>query len=50
VVLKDRSVDQSTVRNCASSPDKIFDVENASGLTAAFENIGGSISRLRTSR
>lgn len=50
VVLRDRSVDQSTVRNCASSPDKIFDVENAAGLTAAFENIGGSISRLRISR
>lgn len=49
VILKDRTVDQSTVRNCASSPDKIFDVENASGLTEAFENIGGSISHLRLS-
>ncbi|WP_306049877.1 pilus assembly protein TadG-related protein [Oceaniradius stylonematis] len=50
VVLRDRSVDQSTVRNCASSPDKVFDVENASGLTAAFQNIGGSIQQLRLSR
>ncbi len=46
VVLKDSSVDQSTVRNCASSPDKIFDVENSAGLIAAFRNIGGSIRKL----
>ncbi len=50
VVLRDRSVDQSTVRNCASSSDKVFDVENASGLSAAFQNIGGSVQRLRLSR
>lgn len=50
VVLRDDTVDQSTVRSCASSPDKVFDVENASGLMAAFETIGGSIQRLRLSR
>lgn len=46
VVLKDPNVDQSTVRNCASSPDKVFDVENSAGLIAAFRNIGGSIRKL----
>lgn len=46
VVLKDKTVDQNTVRNCASSSDKVFDVENSSGLVAAFRNIGGSIRKL----
>lgn len=46
VVLDDPTVDQTTVRNCASSQDKIFDVTDSSGLVAAFQKIGGSLQKL----
>jgi Flp pilus assembly protein TadG len=50
VVLVDTTVDQSTVRGCASSADKTFDVTSSSGLTAAFAAIAGSIDNLRISK
>lgn len=38
------------LRNCASSPDRFFDVQNVSNLGVAFDAIAGSISNLRISR
>ncbi|WP_165842815.1 TadE/TadG family type IV pilus assembly protein [Phenylobacterium deserti] len=38
------------LQNCASSPDKFYDVQNASGLGAAFDQIAASIQNLRISK
>jgi len=38
------------LQNCASSPDKFYDVQNASGLGAAFDQIAASIQNLRLSK
>ena len=50
VVIDDPTVDQSTIKNCASSSDKLFDVSDSSGLDAAFSNIAGSIQNLRIAK
>jgi Flp pilus assembly protein TadG len=38
------------LQNCASSPSKFYDVQNASDLNAVFDAIAGSIENLRISR
>jgi Flp pilus assembly protein TadG len=50
VVIDDPTVDQSTIKNCASDSDKLFDVSDSSGLDAAFSNIAGSIQNLRIAK
>lgn len=42
--------DDTAIRNCASSPDKFFDVSNSAKLAAVFNRIAGDIQRLRVSR
>jgi len=37
------------LRNCASSPDKFYDVQSASQLNSVFNAIAGSIQNLRIS-
>ena len=37
----------SLLQNCASTPDKFYDVQNVSTLGAAFDAIAGSIDNLR---
>jgi Flp pilus assembly protein TadG len=37
----------SLLRNCADTPDKFYDVQSASNLTAVFSAIAGSIQKLR---
>ena len=37
----------SLLRNCATTPDKFYDVQSASNLTAVFSAIAGSIENLR---
>jgi hypothetical protein len=39
--------DSSVLRNCATSGDKFYDVQDASQLTAVFNAIAGSIQNLR---
>lgn len=39
----------SVLQNCASDPDKFFDVQNVNNLAAVFQEIGGSIEKLRIS-
>ncbi|TCT07275.1 Flp pilus assembly protein TadG [Tepidamorphus gemmatus] len=48
--LEHPDVDDSTIRNCASSPDKFFDVTDSAKLSAVFERIAGDILRLRVSK
>ncbi|CAN5799435.1 hypothetical protein BH11PSE1_BH11PSE1_04660 [soil metagenome] len=60
--VKDRDIVIYTVRvevtsgtstllqNCASTPDKFYDVQNVSDLQAAFDAIAGSIDNLRLSK
>ena len=38
------------LQNCASSPDKFYDVSNANQLNAVFDTIAGSIENLRISK
>ncbi|MCB1487684.1 MAG: pilus assembly protein [Bauldia sp.] len=38
------------LENCATTPDYFYDVSNVSDLVAAFEDIGGSIEKLRLAR
>jgi Flp pilus assembly protein TadG len=40
----------SLLQNCATTPDKFYDVQSASNLTAVFSAIAGSIQNLRISR
>lgn len=40
----------SLLRNCATDPDKFFDVQNVSQLGAAFDAIAGSIDNLRLTK
>jgi hypothetical protein len=37
----------SLLQNCATTPDKFYDVQSASNLTAVFSAIAGSIENLR---
>ncbi|HVY19325.1 MAG TPA: TadE/TadG family type IV pilus assembly protein [Bauldia sp.] len=37
----------SVLKNCASDPDKFFDVQNVNQLVSVFQEIGGSIQKLR---
>ena len=39
----------AVLQNCASSPDKFYDVQNATDLDAVFNTIAGSIQNLRIS-
>ena len=50
VVLKDSAVDQSTVKACASSPGKMFDVTDSAQFQNVFDTIAGSIQNLRLSK
>ncbi len=45
-----RSGDSALLRNCASDPEKFYDVQNVSQLGAAFDAIAGSIDNLRITR
>jgi hypothetical protein len=38
---------QTTLKNCASSPDKFFLLTTASGMVTAFSSIGTALSNLR---
>jgi hypothetical protein len=38
------------LKNCASTPDKFFDVQNVATLGVAFDAIAASITNLRISR
>ena len=38
------------LKNCASSPDMFYDVQDVSQLNAAFQAIAGSINSLRISK
>lgn len=40
----------TVLQNCASSPDKFYDVQDVSTLGAAFDSIAGSIDNLRISQ
>ena len=40
----------AVIQNCASSPDKFFNVTDVTQLTAVFDTIAGSIENLRISR
>ncbi len=40
----------SLLRNCASTPDNFYDVQNVADLNEAFNRIAGQISRLRIAR
>jgi Flp pilus assembly protein TadG len=48
--LEHPDVDDSTIRNCASSPDKFFDVTDSAKLAAVFQRIAGDIQKLRVAR
>jgi hypothetical protein len=37
----------SVLKNCASDPDKFYDVQNVNQLVSVFQEIGGSIQKLR---
>lgn len=50
VRVEDTSGSSTLLRNCASSPDKFYDVQTASQLNATFEAIAGSIDDLRISK
>lgn len=50
VILEDKTVDQSSVRGCASSPDRVLEVSNPAGLQAAFDSIARMIQALTVSR
>ena len=39
----------AVLQNCASSPDKFYDVQNATDLNAVFDTIAGAIQNLRIS-
>ncbi len=45
-----RSGSSSLLKNCATDPDKFFDVQNVSQLGAAFDAIAGSIDNLRLTK
>ena len=38
------------LQNCASTPDKFYDVQKVSDLNAAFDAIAGSIDNLRLAK
>ncbi|HEX5377825.1 MAG TPA: pilus assembly protein TadG, partial [Phenylobacterium sp.] len=40
----------TVLKNCASDPDKFYDVQDVAQLTAAFDSIAGSIDNLRISK
>ena len=48
--LELEGVDDTAIRNCASSPDKFFDVTNSNKLAAVFNRIAGDIQKLRVSK
>lgn len=45
-----KSGSSSLLKNCATDPDKFFDVQNVSQLGAAFDAIAGSIDNLRLTK
>ena len=45
-----KSGDSALLRNCATDPDKFYDVQNVSQLGAAFDAIAGSIDNLRITK
>ncbi|CAN5874988.1 hypothetical protein BH11PSE1_BH11PSE1_15530 [soil metagenome] len=45
-----RSGESSLLQDCASTPDKFYDVQNVADLSAAFDSIAGSIDNLRLTR
>ena len=45
-----QSGDSALLRNCATDPEKFYDVQNVSQLGAAFDAIAGSIDNLRITR
>jgi hypothetical protein len=45
-----KSGSSSVLQNCATDADKFYDVQNVSGLIAAFDDIGGKIQKLRLAR
>ncbi|WP_340646904.1 pilus assembly protein TadG-related protein [Phenylobacterium sp.] len=45
-----RSGESSLLEDCASSPDKFYDVQDVADLSAAFDSIAGSIDNLRLTR
>ena len=40
----------NVLQECASDPEKFYDVADSSKLTAAFQDIAGSIQKLRLAR
>jgi Flp pilus assembly protein TadG len=49
VVMVDSTVDQSTVKACATDPSKLFLVTDTNQLTGVFTSIAGNIGNLRIS-
>jgi hypothetical protein len=45
-----RNGSSSVLEDCASDADKFYDVQNIADLVAVFDDIGGSIKRLRLAR